>query len=50
MSEKKEKAAKAAAPASAEAVQKNEGVAAKIIGELARVHMRIPKYDGMGKK
>jgi hypothetical protein len=45
MSEKKEKAPKAAAAAPAPAA--NEGVASKIIGELERVHMRMPKYDGM---
>ena len=45
MSEKKEKAPKAAAAASAPAA--NEGVAPKIIGELNRVHMRTPKYEGM---
>jgi hypothetical protein len=43
MSEKKEKAAKAAAPAPAV----SEGVAPKIIAELERVHMRIPKYEGI---
>jgi len=42
MSEKKEKA-KAAAPAPAV----SDGVAPKIIAELERVHMRIPKYEGM---
>ena len=44
MSEKKEKAPKAAA---APAPAANEGMAPKIIGELNRVHMRTPKYEGM---
>jgi hypothetical protein len=43
MSEKKEKGAKAASAAPAA----NEGVAPKILAELERVHMRIPKYDGI---
>jgi hypothetical protein len=43
MSEKKDKAAKAAAAAPAA----NEGVAPKILAELERVHMRIPKYEGI---
>jgi len=42
MSEKKEKASKAAAAAPA-----SEGMAPKILAELNRVHMRTPKYDGM---
>ena len=44
MSEKKEKGSKAAA---APAPAANEGMAPKIIGELNRVHMRTPKYEGM---
>jgi len=43
MSEKKEKAKAAAAPASAV----SDGVAPKILAELDRVHMRTPKYEGM---
>ena len=43
MSEKKEKAKTAAAPASAT----SEGVAPKIMAELNRVHMRTPKYEGI---
>ncbi|GHV57141.1 hypothetical protein FACS189460_3180 [Deltaproteobacteria bacterium] len=46
MSEKEKKSGKAAA---AEAPKKNEGVAGQLIDELSRVHMRIPKYAGMGK-
>ncbi|MCL2029737.1 MAG: hypothetical protein FWG97_04900 [Deltaproteobacteria bacterium] len=45
MSEKKDKATKAAAPATASTV--SDGVAPKIISELERVHMRQPKYEGM---
>ncbi|MCL2029845.1 MAG: hypothetical protein FWG97_05470 [Deltaproteobacteria bacterium] len=45
MSDKKEKAPKAAAPATASTA--SEGVAPKILGELARVHMREAKYEGM---
>jgi hypothetical protein len=46
MSEKEKKSGKAAAAA---APKKNEGVSGKIIDELSRVHMRIPKYEGMKK-
>ena len=50
MSEKEKKSAKAAAAApAAETPKKNEGVAVQLIDELSRVHMRIPKYEGMGK-
>jgi hypothetical protein len=44
MSDKKEKAPKAAASAAPNA---NDGVAPKILSELERVHMRVPKYEGI---